>query len=249
MDTAAHVVATPGWASRLLAAADGAEPLAARFDGTIADAYRVQAELIAQRLARGEHAIGFRVVPGADALLHGCLTDALQVADGGVLTLAPLIVPRVRPALAFRIARPIPPDATRAEVDPALGTVAPAIDVADTRWRGDPAAAAQIADDAGAGAVAIGTWRAPLPDRLERVALELRLDPPSATGAPEAVAIDDPLGLARAAIAHRHARGETIEAGAVIVITAPIRGFVLTPGTAVLVRTTAIGEASILTRA
>lgn len=248
MDTAPNVFVTPGWASRLLAADDNTEPLADRFGGSVEDGYRVQADLLAQRLARGEQAIGLRVVPTAREILHGRLTDAQQVEDGAVLTLAPLIAPRVRPALAFRIARAIAPGAPRDAVDPALGAVAPAIDVADARWRGDRAAAAVIADNAGAGAVAIGAWRAPLPDPFERIALELLLDPPAADAVPDAVAIDDPMALARAAIAHHLAHGVPIEPGTVIVIAAPVAGRPLATGTTVRVRTEALGEASIFTR-
>src|SRR5258708_40032301 len=100
------------------------------------------------------------------------------------MAMGPLIAPRVRPALAFRIARPIPINAAPADIDTATGAMAPAIDITDRRWRGDAVPTPNmVADNAFAGTFAVGTWRA-LPDALNRIALTLTMDPPVAASSP-----------------------------------------------------------------
>lgn len=236
----------PDWSHRLLQAADRHRPLDPPPALTADEAARIQAALLERRCARGERLVGHRIVTAADGTpVHGCLTDRLQVADGAVLDVGSLITPRARAALAFRIVRAIPADADEAEIDPSIGAVAPALDVAAPRWPANDAAAL-TADNGGLGAFVVGEWRA-LTDPLARIALELSFEPAPPGPAAGSAVIDAPRRLARAAIAHRQALGETIPEGAMILVPAPGAGLPLGPGVTVRVSGGALGATSVFT--
>lgn len=134
---------------------------------TTADAYLAQHELLARRLNRGERPVGIKLgftskakmqQMGLHESIAGQLTDSMRVEDRSAIELAGLIAPRVEPEIAFRLAREFDP----ADVDDivfAVDAVAPALDVIDSRVR-DYAFdhGAVVADNASAGAFAVGNW-------------------------------------------------------------------------------------------
>ncbi|MFD2396542.1 hypothetical protein ACFSVJ_06500 [Prauserella oleivorans] len=78
----------------------------------------MQAALVERRLARGERLTGLKMgltseakmtQMGVDAPIWGRLTDAMHIPDGGSVSLAGRIHPRVEPELAFRIGRDASP--------------------------------------------------------------------------------------------------------------------------------------------
>jgi MYXO-CTERM domain-containing protein len=158
------------------------------------------------------------------------LTHAMQIGDAGVASLDGMVMPAVRPALAFRVARRIEPDMDLADAEPAIAAVAPAVELRDGEIvRG----------------FAVGQWRA-VADHLAELVVELSLDDEaSGTGQSAAGA----LALVLAGIAALQRRGEVVESGAMLVIAWPeAPGRAVRPGMTVLARTEHIGQVSFFTR-
>ena len=139
---------------------------------TIADAYQVQMEWNAIRLAAGDSVIGRKIgltskavqdQLGVDQPDFGNLWSSRLIAADATRAEASaemLIQPRVEGELAFRIGGPLRgPGVTLQEVLAATDAVAAAFEVVDSRiadWR--ITIADTIADDASFGALCVGRW-------------------------------------------------------------------------------------------
>src|SRR5690606_7271926 len=84
---------------------------------TAADGYAIQRQGIKRRLARGERLVGIKLGLTSKAKMQqvnvseviiGQLSDAMQVAEGSELSLAPYIHPRIEPEIAFVLKRALP---------------------------------------------------------------------------------------------------------------------------------------------
>ncbi len=117
---------------------------------TLDEAYAVQAELIAMKLAQGRKQIGWKIGLTSRAMQEqlkidtpdsGVLLDDMLFADGATIPKNHFIQPRVEAEIAFLIARDLSgPNITRDNVIAATAHVAPALEVLDTRiQRADPA--------------------------------------------------------------------------------------------------------------
>lgn len=116
---------------------------------TLDDAYAVQSELIALKLAAGRHRIGWKIGLTSRAMQEqlkidtpdsGVLLDDMAFADGATILKSRFIQPRVEAEIAFLMARDLSgPHVTRADVIAATAHVAPALEILDTRiLRADP---------------------------------------------------------------------------------------------------------------
>ena len=151
--------------------------LTSRWDGmTRDDAYAVQAAGIDLRIADGETVIGgklgftsaaMRRAMGVDSPNYGWLTDAMLLADG----IAPpdaFVHPKVEPEIAFWLAEDLVAPVTVEDVLAATATVAPCLEVVDSRYDGfrfklDD----NIADDSTAAGLVLGE-PVPLDELVER---------------------------------------------------------------------------------
>lgn len=117
---------------------------------TLDDAYAVQSELVAMKLARGRKVIGWKIGLTSRAMQEqlkidtpdsGVLLDDMLFADGATVPKSHFIQPRVEAEIAFHMARELSgADVTRADVVAATAHVAPALEILDTRiLRSDPA--------------------------------------------------------------------------------------------------------------
>jgi len=165
-----------GWvadeADRLLAAQRSGVPvvpLSVRRPGlSLGDAYRVQAGVVARRLAGGARVVGHKVGVTSRAMQQqmgvgepdsGVLLDDMVVACGGELVRTELLSPRVEAEIAFRLGC----DLSGLPVDPglarrAVSEVFLALEVIDTRfdtWR--ITVADSVADNASCARVVPGT--------------------------------------------------------------------------------------------
>ena len=110
----------------------------------LAAAYAVQHAVSRAPVARGERPTGVKlgftsrakmVQMGVDEVIGGRLTDAMAVADGGVVDLGRLIHPRIEPEVAFRLGRDVDPDErVRVARVAAVDAVAPALEIIDSRY-------------------------------------------------------------------------------------------------------------------
>jgi 2-oxopent-4-enoate/cis-2-oxohex-4-enoate hydratase len=134
---------------------------------TIVDAYRVQARLIARRLAAGETVIGKKIGVTSKAVQQaigvfepdfGILTSAMEYADGAVIPAGTLIQPKAEGEIAFVLKRDlIGPGITAADVLSATDHVRACFEIVDSRiddW--DIRIQDTVADNASCGVYVLG---------------------------------------------------------------------------------------------
>ncbi len=110
---------------------------------TLADAYRVQERGIAARLRRGEEIIGYKMgltsaakrkQMSLDLPIYGVLTDFMRVS--GEIRVADGVHPKIEPEIAFVTSRELRGPISREQAFAALESVAPALEVLDSRFAG-----------------------------------------------------------------------------------------------------------------
>jgi 2-oxo-3-hexenedioate decarboxylase len=138
---------------------------------SVDEAYAVQALSMQRRYARGEKRVGIKmgltsrakqVQVGVDDVLWGRLTDGMREEEGGEVSMAKYVHPRVEPEIAFLMKKPLSGDVSALEAMAAVEAVAPALEIIDSRYKafkfdvGDV-----IADNSSSSGVVIGNWYAP----------------------------------------------------------------------------------------
>jgi 2-oxo-3-hexenedioate decarboxylase len=109
-------------------------------------AYRVQKRGIDLRLTRGEKIVGLKMgltseakrkQVGLDLPIYGYLTDAMQVEDGSVFSLAGRrsIHPKIEPEIGFRTSRELRGTITRDEALSACSEIYAALEILDSRFK------------------------------------------------------------------------------------------------------------------
>jgi 2-oxo-3-hexenedioate decarboxylase len=206
-------------------------------------AYRVQAELVTRRTARGERLVGVKmgltsrakmVQVGVDEAIWGRLTDAMAVPDGGRVALDRLIHPRIEPEVAFLL------DAAGTAI-----AVAPALEVIDSRYRDFRFALPDVvADNTSAAGFVVGPW-SPLPAGLDNLGVLLEVDGRVVQTGSTAAILGDPrralsLGLDLAGRA-----GLRPEPGWVLLAGAATAAVPLVPGAHVRAVVEGLGTASV----
>ncbi|MDJ0383570.1 fumarylacetoacetate hydrolase family protein [Streptomyces sp. G-G2] len=207
------------------------------------EAYAVQDALVARRLARGERLTGFKLgftslakmrQMGVSDLIHGRLTDRMEIADGGRFDASGLIHPRVEPEVAFLLG-----DTLRPRADPmaAVAAVAPALEVIDSRYDGFRFSLPEvIADNTSAAGYAVGPWCAP--GDLGNLGVLLELDGRLAEAGSTAAVLGHPL---RALAAAARLAG-SLEPGTVVLAGAATAAVPLPPGTHVRATVAGLGS-------
>ncbi|MSQ83860.1 MAG: 4-oxalocrotonate decarboxylase [Myxococcales bacterium] len=112
---------------------------------TLPEAYAIQAQGIALRVAEGEHVMawkmgltsaGKRAQMNLDAPVYGVLTAAMRVDEGAVLSLATAIHCKVEPEVAFVLNQPLRAGMSREQAWACVAGVAAALEVLDSRYVG-----------------------------------------------------------------------------------------------------------------
>ncbi|MFI1221106.1 MULTISPECIES: 2-keto-4-pentenoate hydratase [unclassified Streptomyces] len=136
---------------------------------TLADAYRVQAEVLRLHTAPGRRITGLkagltsvtarRAVEGATEPVLGRLTDGMFRTGRLLLDSGELIRPRAEPALLFVLGAPLEgPRVSAVDALRAVEFVLPALEITDSRVEDGPATVLDLAaDNAGCHAVVLGT--------------------------------------------------------------------------------------------
>lgn len=189
---------------------------------TLADAYAIQRASIARRLARGERRIGIKMgftsrakmqQMGVSDLIWGRLTDAMLVEDGGSVSLARYVHPRVEPEIAFLLRRPLAGKVTLPQALAAVEAVAPALEIIDSRYRDFRFSLTDVvADNSSSSGFVVGPWARPDID-CSNLGLVMAFDGrPQAFGSTAAI-LGHPLRSLAAAARVVAEAGETLEAG------------------------------------
>jgi 2-oxopent-4-enoate hydratase len=204
------------------------EPLTGRIEGfDLASAYAVQSIVMGRRLSAGARLVGHKVgltnvamqqQLGVDEPDFGRFVDDMEVPADGVVALSDLIAPRVEPEIAFVLARDLAgPGVTAGDVLAATDSVAPALEIIDSRivdWR--IKLADTVADNASSSRFVVGPRR-PV-SGVDLVALEGVLTRDGeivGSGRGEAV-IGDPAAAVAWLVNTLAAYGESLSAGEVV---------------------------------
>jgi 2-keto-4-pentenoate hydratase len=111
---------------------------------SLADAYRVQDQMTALRLADGERLAGWklgytsavmRAQMGIEAPNFGPLTDAMLLGSPAALP-AGALQPRVEPEIGLRLGRPLPAPCSADDVLAACDTALACLEIVDSVWSG-----------------------------------------------------------------------------------------------------------------
>ncbi len=217
-----------------LTAAAAVPQFGAAFD--VAAAYRIQEDVVARRLARGERVVGVKMgltsrakmtQMGVDEVIWGRLTDAMQVADGGTLEMSGRIHPKVEPEVAFLVAGGV------------ITAVAPAIEIIDSRYENFRFTLPEvIADNTSAAGFVVGAWQ-PVPDGVENLGVLMEIDGRPAEVGSTAAILGDPR---RAFAAARRLAGKPADDG-IVLAGAATAAVALHPGAVVRVTVEKIGAA------
>ncbi|MEU0381054.1 MULTISPECIES: 2-keto-4-pentenoate hydratase [Streptomyces] len=243
-------------AEALDAAALAARPLPGGGSGltTAAEAYAVQKALLARRFARGERPTGVKLgftsaakmrQMGVCDLIHGRLTDRMEIPDGGRCDVSGLIHPRVEPEIAFLLGAVLAPGGDPAA---AVAAVAPALEVIDSRYDGFRFSLPEvIADNTSAAGYALGPWTPAAAlgglRSLANLGVVLEVDGrPAETGSTAAI-LGDPL---RALAAAARLAGP-LAAGTVVLAGAATAAVPLPPGTHVRAAVARLGSVGLTT--
>lgn len=135
-------------------------------DITIEDAYAVQSEVIATKLAAGRRVLGHKIgltskamqsASGVSEPDYGVLLDDMFYADGETLPASRFVVPRIEVELAFVLGSRLKgPGVTIFDVLRATEYVTPALELIDGRSKYPRKIQDNIADNAATGGVIVG---------------------------------------------------------------------------------------------
>ncbi len=141
---------------------------------SVDEAYAVQALSVGRRLERGEKQVGIKMgltsrakmqQVGVDEVIWGRLTDAMRVEEGGTVSMADYVHPRVEPEIAFLMGAPLAGEVTALEAMAAVEAVAPALEIIDSRYENFQFALGDvIADNSSSSSFVVGEWRTPESD-------------------------------------------------------------------------------------
>lgn len=191
----------------------------------VEDAYAVQALSVARRFARGERLVGYKmgltsrakmVQVGVSEVAWGRLTDAMRVEEGGRVSLAKYVHPRVEPEIAFLMKAPLSGEVSNAEALAAVEAVAPALEIIDSRYKDFKFSLPDvIADNTSSSGFVVGNWHAPDMD-FGNLGIVMEVDGRPVQIGSSAAILGHPIRSLVAAARLIGRNGGRIEAGAVI---------------------------------
>lgn len=218
------------------------------------DAYAIQAEILARKLARGERLAGLKCgltshakmkQMGVDMPVFGFVMDSYSVPEGGEVKISTLIHPKVEPEICFVTKRSLSgPGCHIGSVLAATDFVLPGIEVIDSRYRDFKFdLKSVIADNTSAARFVVGGQAQPV-DRVDLRTMGVVLEKNGQTvslGAGAAV-----LGHPAAAVAmlanHLGARGQAIPAGTMIMSGGVTEAVAVQAGDHVCLRVQGLGQ-------
>lgn len=218
---------------------------------TLQDAYAVQHASIARRLARGETRIGIKmgftsrakmVQMGVSDLIWGRLTSGMLVEDGGNVSIADYVHPRVEPEIAFLISRPLSGRVTIPQALAAVEAVAPALEIIDSRYENFRFSLTDVvADNSSSSSFVVGPWQRPDTD-LSNLGLVMSFSGrPQAFGSSAAI-LGHPLRSLVAAARVVAEAGETLSPGDIVLAGGATAASALVPGSYVSLEMEALGR-------
>lgn len=253
---------THGTAARLYSAHRTGEPTASPGrEGTVttlADAYRVQAEVVRLHTTGGERIRGLKVglasstarraLEGATEPVLGRLTSGMLRTTQLLPAADELIRPRAEPALLFVLGAPLEgPGANAADALRAVEFVLPALEITDSRVEDGPATVLDLAaDNAGGHSVVLGTEPVkPAGTDLRLAGYVLHRDGAVVATGATGMALGSPLAALAWAANARGDDGFPLTAGSSVLVSGFATPTELPPGSTVTASLAGLGTATV----
>lgn len=213
-------------------------------------AYAIQQANIAARYQRGERPAGMKmgftsrakmIQMGLNDMICGRLTDAMLVEDGGVISRAAYVHPRVEPEIAFLLKRAVSGPMTPLQAMDAVEAVAPALEIIDSRYRDFKFSLEDVvADNSSSSGFVIGGWCRPDQD-LANLGMVMSVDGrPVAVGSSAAI-LGHPARSLAAAARLSALRGIPLEAGSIVLAGGATAAIALSAGNSVTLEVQNLG--------
>lgn len=206
---------------------------------TVEQAYNVQTASMALRYKRGERRVGMKMgftsrakmaQMGVDEMIWGRLTDAMLVEDGGAINFDHYVHPRVEPEIAFILKQPLSGNATPASALSAVGGIAPALEIIDSRYQNFKFSWTDVvADNSSSSSFVVGPWSDPAID-FSNLGMIVEIDGVSRQVGSSAAILGNPIRSLVAAARLAEAAGETLEAGSIVMAGGATAAEALSPG-------------------
>lgn len=205
----------------------------------VADAYAIQRLSVERRLSRGERRVGVKMgltsrakmqQVGVDEVIWGRLTDAMRLEDGGSLSHAAYVHPRVEPEIAFLIKAPLAGAVSGAEALAAVEAVAPAVEIIDSRYRDFKFTLPDVvADNSSSSGFVVGAWFRP-DTAIDNLGIVMEADGRAVQVGSSAAILGHPLRSLVAAARMVAKAGERLEPGDIVLAGGATAAHPLAPG-------------------
>ncbi len=209
---------------------------------SLEDAYTIQKKMIGLRIARGERRVGMKmgftsrakmIQMGVSDMIWGRLTDKMLVEDGGRISLAKYVHPRVEPEIAYLLKAPLAGPVTPIQALAAVEAIAPAIEIIDSRFDNFKFSLEDVvADNASSTGFVVGPWSKPDID-CSNLGMLLEIDGRAAQIGSSAAILGNPARSLAAASRMVAEHGERLEAGWIVMAGGATEAVALTAGMSV----------------
>lgn len=218
---------------------------------SVDEAYAVQAMSIARRLDRGERMVGIKMgltsrakmqQVGVDEVIWGRLTDAMRVEEGGTVSMADYVHPRVEPEIAFLMGAPLAGEVTPLEAMGAVRAVAPALEIIDSRYENFRFSLGDVvADNSSSSGFVVGDWSAPETD-ISNLGIVMEADGRAVQVGSSAAILGHPVRSLVAAARMVARWGETLQPGWIVLAGGATAAHPLSAGMVVRSETQNLGR-------
>ena len=222
---------------------------------TVEEAYAVQAMSLARRYARGEKRIGMKMgltsrakmqQVGVAEMCWGRLTDAMLVEEGGSVSRARFVHPRVEPEVAYILKKPLVGDVTAVEALAAVEAVAPALEIIDSRFENFKFALPDVvADNSSSSAFVVGQW-CPADTDVRNLGIVMEVDGRPVQVGSTAAIMGNPVRSLVAAARLVARWGERLDAGSIILAGGATAAHPLSSGMHIRMTMQSMGSVSFL---
>ncbi|MCA0042737.1 2-keto-4-pentenoate hydratase [Celeribacter litoreus] len=218
---------------------------------SVEEAYAVQALSMQRRYARGEKRVGIKmgltsrakmIQVGVSDVVWGRLTDGMREEEGGVVSMAKYVHPRVEPEIAFLMKKPLSGEVSALEAMSAVEAVAPALEIIDSRYKafkfdvGDV-----IADNSSSSGFVVGSWHNPETD-ISNLGMVLNIDGRAGEIGSSAAILGHPVRSLVSAARMVASAGEELKAGDIVLAGGATAAIPMAVGQSVLLEVEGLGQ-------
>ena len=167
----------------------------------------------------------------------------MVIEEGASASMSRFIHPRVEPEIAFLLEKPLPVGATALDARNAIGAVAPALEIIDSRYMDFKFSLGDVvADNTSASGIVVGPWNK-LDDDISNLGVALMLNGAVRQVGTTAAILGHPIRSLVAAADRSGQAGEPLEAGWIVMAGGATAAEALTLGDHVVVEVQGLGQA------